>query len=189
MSDLRQRALEATRDVIATEGVRAVSMRKVAGRVGVSAPALYRHFDGKEGLIWAAADEGFRIFHEYLVEERAEEPGERVLAAGRGYFRFSDDHPGYYQVIFGDVAGLGEPPPDVSKRADATLEILVDRIRATAAGQRGDPRQLAIVVWSQLHGVVSLRLDQRLQDHEPAAYAALCAKALDHVSLALGLET
>ena len=54
MHDTRQSILEAARDLYAKEGVHALSMRKLADQVGISATAIYRHFDDKEHLILAA---------------------------------------------------------------------------------------------------------------------------------------
>lgn len=45
--------LEAALDVFAENGYDGGSMREIASRVGVSEPALYRHFSGKEALFLA----------------------------------------------------------------------------------------------------------------------------------------
>ncbi len=58
--------LAAARDLYLTHGLTGFSMRKVADAVGISATAIYRHFDGREALILAVVDEGFRRFGTYL---------------------------------------------------------------------------------------------------------------------------
>jgi AcrR family transcriptional regulator len=58
---------EPTSDRIATEarrlldaeGVDAVTMRRVAAAVGITAMAVYRHYPDRDGLLNALADEGF----------------------------------------------------------------------------------------------------------------------------------
>jgi AcrR family transcriptional regulator len=49
----RGEILDAALQVFAEKGYAAGSMRDIAGRVGVSEPALYRHFPGKEALFLA----------------------------------------------------------------------------------------------------------------------------------------
>jgi AcrR family transcriptional regulator len=54
--DNRHRILTATRSAVAAGGVR-VSMREVAGRAGVAAATVYRHFPTKQILVTAAFTE------------------------------------------------------------------------------------------------------------------------------------
>ncbi len=57
--DLRAALLEAAREVLAKEGVEALTLREVARRAGVTHAAPYRHFADKEALLAAVATEGF----------------------------------------------------------------------------------------------------------------------------------
>ena len=43
-------------------------MRAVARCAGVTAPAIYRHFDGKEDLLWAVCLQGHERFERFLAE-------------------------------------------------------------------------------------------------------------------------
>jgi len=52
--DTRERLLQAAIEVIATEGERAIRVRDIAGRAGVTEPSLYHFFGSREGLIIAA---------------------------------------------------------------------------------------------------------------------------------------
>lgn len=52
----RQRFVDAALEVIADVGVERASMRKVAAQLGVSAMAMYKHFNNKEALLAAAFD-------------------------------------------------------------------------------------------------------------------------------------
>ena len=50
-TETEEAILEAARNVLAEGGVGALSMRSLAERVGVSATAIYHHFDGKDALV------------------------------------------------------------------------------------------------------------------------------------------
>ena len=58
----RQAIIEAARTLLAAEGIEAVSLRRVAGALGVTAPALYAHVTDKRDLLQGVADqEGRRV--------------------------------------------------------------------------------------------------------------------------------
>lgn len=52
----RERILRASLAVIDEEGLDALTMRRVAGRLGVDPMALYRHVDGKDALLAGAGE-------------------------------------------------------------------------------------------------------------------------------------
>ena len=173
MSQTREKILEAARDLYVEQGPRALSMRKIAARVGVSAPAIYRHFEGKEALVVEVCREGFELFSSYLMRGlRGADPRERLAMTGRGYLAFALDHPRYYRVMF------MSPHPDFDELVSAseaalspTFQFLVDRVsecqRDGLLDSASEPRQLARSIWAHSHGLVALWLDGHFQDSIP----------------------
>jgi len=53
----REQIAEAALDIVSKDGVGGLTVRKVAKRIGLSAPALYRHYASKADIILAAVDE------------------------------------------------------------------------------------------------------------------------------------
>jgi len=93
--------LDCARDLYLERGLAGFSMRKVAECAGLSATAIYRHFENKEALLMAVAEEGFRLFATYLWHGlEGATPLERLALTGHGYARFGVENPGYYRVIF-----------------------------------------------------------------------------------------
>ena len=71
MDELSGRQLEivrATVSLISEEGVHNFSIRKLARRVGVTEPAIYRHFRNKDDLMMKLATYIVRNWHEMLDE-------------------------------------------------------------------------------------------------------------------------
>ncbi|MDG9715439.1 TetR/AcrR family transcriptional regulator [Streptomyces sp. DH24] len=68
----KARILEVAADLVAGSPNGDVSTRAVCEAAGVGAPALYRHFGDKEGLLSAVVDHGF---DKYLAAKRARTPG------------------------------------------------------------------------------------------------------------------
>jgi len=170
LSDTRALLVTAARDLFLEAGEPGFSLREVARRVGVSAAAVYRHFEGKEALIFAACTQGFEVFSRYLVRAlAAPTPLDRALASCEQYRAFGLENPLDYRFIFMSPAEQVHPPTDktAAHMADpalpqnSTFQFLVDRIRECMdAGviAPGDTRQTAVLVWAHLHGLVSLRL-------------------------------
>jgi AcrR family transcriptional regulator len=168
MSEARDRILSAAREVFLEGGAEAVTMRSVAERVGVTATALYRHFDGKEALLQAVIRAGFEGFGSYLYRSLAGAgPLERLQLSGQAYLDFALQQPQVYRTIFMTPlpAGSCEPSdlPDSNKAA--TFRFLTDRVReCMEAGQlrKDDPDAVALAIWAHVHGLVSLYLSGAL---------------------------
>ncbi len=166
VDDTRAGLLAAARDVFLEDGPTQFSLREVARRVGVSATAVYRHFDNKEALQAAACTQGFHVFASYLVRAlAARTPLERMLATSEQYRLFALENPLDYRFIFMTVADKVRYSKDESLPQDTTFQFLVDRVReCTEAGvlAPGDPTTTAVLIWAHVHGLVSLRLSEHL---------------------------
>lgn len=172
MSDQTAKILSSARDIYLEEGLQGLSMRKIAAKVGVSATALYRHFDNKEAIVAEMLEEGFRIFGRYLYRALAEPTVEgRMLAAGQAYLDFALEQPKYYETIFMSPTELwaDRPPESHVEGGLATFQFLIDRVtEGMKAGllRQDDPEDVAITIWAQSHGLVSLYLTGRIDVNE-----------------------
>ena len=164
MHETRQAILETARDLYAEEGSLAISMRKIAEQVGISATAIYRHFDDKEHLLLEVCSEGFTLFGASLMKGlRGKTALERLELTGLGYRDFALEHPQYYRVMF------MSPHPEFAllqqnaqEAFSPTFQFIIDRVsecqRAGVIG--GDaPESVAASIWAHIHGAVSLWLD------------------------------
>jgi len=66
-----KRIAVAARRLLDKEGAEAVTMRRVAAAVGITAMAVYRHYPDRKGLLNALADEGFEELAERLAAVRS----------------------------------------------------------------------------------------------------------------------
>lgn len=84
----RDRILDTAEALFAERGLAATPVRDIAAAVGLTAAALYNHFEGKEALYAAVLERGIRPLVDVLEELGGREPGpdatgeslERVLA-------------------------------------------------------------------------------------------------------------
>src|SRR5436309_821555 len=94
MSETRARILDAARSVFIEMGAEAVTMRRVAERVGVTPTALYRHFEHKDALLNTVIDAGFETFASYLYRSlQGQTPTERLERSGAAYLSFALEQP------------------------------------------------------------------------------------------------
>jgi AcrR family transcriptional regulator len=165
----RDRLLREARDLYLDKGFAGFSLREVARRTGVSATAVYRHFDSKEALLEEVCAAGFRIFSGYLIRALdGRTPRDRMVRSSALYLQFAIENPRDYRVIFMGAAddharaASGKPK---GRENSATFQFLVDRVReCMQVGDiaRGDPEQTATMIWANVHGLASLRISGHL---------------------------
>lgn len=99
--DRQQQILDAAMALADEEGLSAVTMRAVAGRVGVTPMALYPHVGGKQGLL-------DRLLGRLLAEIPLPPPDldwrERLVAIGHGLRDVGHRHPAVFPLLFANPA-------------------------------------------------------------------------------------
>lgn len=163
MSIQRSEILKCARDLYLKEGFGGMSMRKLAKCVGCTAPALYRHYESKEGVMQDVVAEAYRLFSEYLNRALAGGTApERFGMAGQAYVDFALEHPALYEALYVPLELLGIQPDSASEAANlacAVGQFWSDRVREmmdTGFLKRGDPHSVSLTLWAHGHGLVSL---------------------------------
>jgi AcrR family transcriptional regulator len=167
--DLRQSLIDAAIALISEEGIGDLSLRQVARRAGVSHNAPYRHFEDKEALLAAVAEQGFQSLRAAMESAQQVIPSDssqRLEAIGIAYVNFALAHPAYYRLMFGDYRYNFSKYSAVAEAAQQSFMVLASAIReGQVAGifRSADPVDMARVTWSLLHGQSMLALDNKLQ--------------------------
>lgn len=162
MSDQREKILTCACELYLEDGLDGFSMRKLARSVGVTAPALYRHYESKEHVLADVIREAYREFTGCLYRAlEGRTPEERLLKAGQGYMDFAINHPRWYRMIFtaAERLGVDELPEDLRTQGCAVHQFWSDRLRECMdAGllRRGDPEGVGMTMWAHSHGLVTL---------------------------------
>lgn len=134
---LRPALIAAALRELAHEGVEGFSLRNVARRAGVSAPAVYRHFEDKDDLLVAVATECADRLAAQMIEAVAAAPAdplERFRATGIALVRFAVAHPEHYRAL--SIPGLAERTP-ADKAANEEAWIAAERAALVDAQARG----------------------------------------------------
>ncbi len=162
VADTERAILEAARDLLAEGGIDALSMRAVAARVGVSAPAIYNYFESKQALVRRVIEQGFARFDRYLRDAVVDHPRgsvERLWALGQAYIRFACENREYFRVLFVLHGDLPEAIEELPEGGGYRLfrQAVIDAMEAGSI-RREDPDMVVLYLWSHVHGLVSLIL-------------------------------
>jgi AcrR family transcriptional regulator len=164
-ADTRQRILDAAREMFVRHGYDATTMRAIAERIEYTPTAIYHHFKNKEALLAELCAADFRALAAAFQKiGRIEDPIERLRRSGRAYVQFGLDHPMQYQLMF-----MTQRPKEVddqihsdnpSESAYAFLQQTCADAIATGKVREDyrDANELALMAWSSLHGMLSLRI-------------------------------
>ena len=135
-------------------------MRKVANLVGVSAPAIYRHYQNKEELLKEIVIEGLQVLERYLQPAlEADTPHERLVQMTENYLQFAIEQPKYFDFAFLTPSNVGGMAEELGRSDWATFRQAVQQISECieqGVFKQDDPLATAITVWAEVHGLVIL---------------------------------
>jgi AcrR family transcriptional regulator len=180
--NLRAALVAAALKEIAKRGPEGFSLREVARRAGVSAPAVYRHFADKDALLGAvAADCAERLGAaiQSAVAEVADDPLEQFRATGIAYVRFAVEHPEHFRAMA--VPNLFDrmPAEDMQRANALNVEQYAVIRRAQEAGLIAQipVADIMLAATSLVHGIAHQIVEGRLGKVDVARATELAVAA------------
>lgn len=157
---LRETILRISRDLLNEGGPSSLSMREVARRAGCTHQAPYHYFQGREAILVALVEEGYRDLERALREARetseGRAPQDATRAAGHAYLACALANPGVFRIMFrSDMYDAGAHPGLHAASLAARSQL---RSLATLAYGTDDPRA-EVTLWAYIHGLATLVLD------------------------------
>lgn len=163
---------------IATAGASGLSLNAIAKELGMSGPALYRYFGGRDDLITELVRDAYRSLADTF--RAAADAGSGLPGLARALRRWALEDPQRYFLVYGTPVPGYQAPDDTTAIAREIMAALLDVCAAEGPGTAspdalethladhhqwaGDhpapPSVLrrALAVWTRLHGVLSLEL-------------------------------
>jgi len=184
-AQVRQEVKEAALRQLAEAGPGALSISAIGKQLGVSGPALYRYFASRDDLLTELVIDAYHDLAKALTAATSHVPDDRPRgrfeALARAYRRWALAEPHRYRLLFGPpLPGYEAHAQRLVEASWAAMNLLLEVLRGFAAGaaepsgplaseltawaqqgnQRVDPGTAlhAILIWSQLHGIVSLEI-------------------------------
>jgi AcrR family transcriptional regulator len=167
-AEVREKILDAAREMFATDGIDAVTMRAIAERIEYSPPVIYSHFEDKHALIQELCYRDLRALAQAFGRiGRVDDPVERLRRIGQAYVDFALEHPEQFRFMF----MTPKPAEDTSAVHDAmkanpeedAYAFLRDTVAEGIAAGRfrrefNDVEELSQIAWGSVHGVVALHI-------------------------------
>jgi len=151
-TDTRDRIEHAAIRLFVEKGVAETTIKDIAGAVGVSEGALYRHFDSKDELVWRTFERHYVAFATTLEALAAKEQTTRAKVAAmiHGFCRAHDEDPVLFRfLLFAQHGQLAKLAPGTPTPVDVMRAVLDRGIAA-----RDIPAQRADLATALVFGVV-----------------------------------
>jgi AcrR family transcriptional regulator len=174
--------LDAARSLLDEGGMAAMSMRKIADRVGITAMAIYRHFPDHQALANAVADHGFAELAATLQQVHLEGGIEqRLMTVSELYLDHALANPRLFELMFlARRAGARQYPQDfkAGRSPTATLyaQLLEDGMRQ-GVFRADDFWEITFEMGALMQGLIMLWLGGRI-DLDAADFHELYRRSL-----------
>lgn len=165
LSSRAREIVAVARDLLEREGADALTMRRLAGEIGIRAPSLYKHLPNKAAVEVAIVVTGFEDAAT-AFEAATDGAADPMAAFVAAYRAFAAAHPHMYRLMTDRPLPRDRFPAGLEARTAAPL------LRATGSPER------ARAAWAFIHGMVILELNGRFAADsvtEPAWQAGVAA--------------
>lgn len=184
----RDRIVSAARQALVDGGHESVALRALARKLGVTAPALYDHFDSKDALLRSVAEDGFLALID-AIEVDGERAIDRIRQRALAYIGFASENAELFRLMFlfrpAAVELVNEDGQAIDNELGVATEAFergsADLVVAIADGHmvERDTTELAMLMWSATHGIAMLALTA------PTVAASVAEDVIDTILLGL----
>ena len=140
----RRLILDGAAEILATNGFHGSRMAEIAGASGLTGPALYRHFAGKDALHAAVIERGMDVVEETMSRTAAGQPDTVLSRTVAGLAKAGVEHAPLWLILLRDARHL---PDDERARHSRRAASVVDSLTRRIAAVRTDlwPRDAQLV--------------------------------------------
>lgn len=174
--ELTRLILDAAKALFIEKGIDKTSMRNIADKIEYSPGIIYHYFKDKNEIFHALHSEGFNDLKLRLeVLNAVENPMERLKALGKVYIQFAMENTDMYDLMFIKEAPLDhvnrmtDPCWEEGMGAFAFLKYTVNACMEKGHFEGHNLESLTFLIWSAVHGMVSLKIRQRTDIIDPEA--------------------
>lgn len=163
--ELYEMALRAAREIAQESGLKGLTIRGIAGKIGYTHGTLYNLFDDLDDLILHLNGQTLDALYDSLaVVPVVGDPKADLLALANHYFEFTRENANLWNLLFEHHLPGYQPLPDWHHEKIARLLGLMDHCLEPLFGPNRDAEKChsARVLWTSLHGMSSLETQRKL---------------------------
>ena len=181
-SDTARSILLSARRLLDDGGADAVSMRKVAQQVGVTAMAIYRHFPDHTALMNAVAEQGFAELAGIMRDLELDRGGtEGLVQVADAFLDYALASPRLFELMFFTKRpGARRFPRDFKAGLSPTANLFAAAIEeGVRSGEfiDADPWEVTFETGALLQGLIMLYLGDRFEGG-PEEFRLFCQRSL-----------
>ena len=154
----RAQIISAARRIAELEGWPNVTVRRLSDEISYSQPVLYAHFGSREGILAAAAIEGFQEIGLALEKARKlGKPENAVESVANAYLEFAASSAALYEVMF----SLSLTVPFDQPATPPALRFAFSQLMELFQGESTELEVTSELFWASLHGIAELSRSKR----------------------------
>ncbi|WP_426437894.1 TetR/AcrR family transcriptional regulator [Bradyrhizobium genosp. P] len=189
---LSRRALliEIARGFIASKGLRSLKVRDVAEAAGCSIGSVYNEFGDFDGLILTVNRETVQALTATLGAVPAGDPVDQLHGLADAYLGFATEHANLLRSLFEHRMEDDRPFPEdiLTMVMDAFALMHAPLVRLLPGRDGEDIALLSRMMFSAVHGIISLGLEERMVAVPPARLRERLAQFIDTHLAGLGIS-
>ncbi|MEO1341572.1 MAG: TetR/AcrR family transcriptional regulator [Cyanobacteria bacterium J06635_13] len=163
---LREALIQEACQQIEQKGASALNLSKLAQKIGVSQPAVYRHFPSKQALAISVAQRGLEQLADALqktTQNVENDSFEGVKAIATAYVTFALNHPEISRLMFSMEERVTDSAlQNASKAAAVPMYRLIEAEKRSGRLRHKDVEQSVRILWAAIHGLAMLLMDEQI---------------------------
>lgn len=161
IADFRDRLCDVAERLFAERGPEAVTIRELAGALGVSPMTPYRYFKDKDAILAATRARAFDRHAQAMEDAYAsvpDDPMARSTCLRDTYIRFAMDNPEAYKLMFDTRQASAGDYPDLVRAGERSRATMTGHVRDLIDAEliKGDAETIGHLHWAALHGPLML---------------------------------
>lgn len=166
--NLKNALIQAGIEILSDEGLKGLSLRKVARRAGVSHAAPYAHFADKQALVAAISTAGYEsLYAEFmqLDQQYQDQPLKKMMEVAWCYLQFAVNDPAHFKLTFSGVIEKEQDYPafvEISQKSFSFVGAMVADCQHAGIIRPGPTDLLAVNIWGAIHGLATLLLEGQI---------------------------
>jgi len=163
---VKKRILNTAWILFSESGIDSISMRNIANDLGISATALYRHYQDKDELLTEMLIDSYEHFFSRLTQElKSSSAEERLIELTEAWREFSEDQTDMYRFMF--MSEYGNLERNKSKRLKLSTRglnnFMRDRIfefMVSRSSTQMTPESVSFELISLIKGMIANNLNK-----------------------------
>ncbi|MCL2519497.1 MAG: TetR/AcrR family transcriptional regulator [Spirochaetaceae bacterium] len=167
-ADLKQDLLEKGIQLIREKGIDGLTLKSLAGSLGVTSAAMYHHYPDKTALFVAIVErravELYQQLNEKVVAVHKDDVAQLLIKSAEVFYDFCAENTEFLALIMGDAIRSWDEYPAINEKVQNVFGILE---KAIVQGQQsgilrdGNPYNLMMVLFSGTLGMANIMFNSK----------------------------